>query len=98
MSEVTAKRQRAILKPIITYKSSELSKLKCYCFRVRPSANKTEIAQEFEELFQGSKVLRVNTVAIRSHSRRTKKGRVPKADGKKAFIYTNIELDIFPRN
>lgn len=96
MSEVTAKQKRAILAPLITYKSTQLALAKCYTFKVRPDANKIEIAQEFENLFKG-KVLRVNTVAVRRHQKRTKKGYARRADGKKAFIYSDIDLDIFPK-
>jgi ribosomal protein L23 len=96
MVEFNYKRKKAILSPVITYKSTQLAQDKCYVFQVRPDANKHEISQEFQELFKG-KVLRINTSADRAHRRKTKKGHSLKADGKKAFIYTDIELDIFPK-
>lgn len=89
-------RKRAILSPIITYKSTSLAQKKCYAFQVRADAGKYEIALEFAELFKG-KVLRINTTRDKAHKKRGKKGYSRKADGKKAYIYTDIELDIFPK-
>lgn len=89
-------KKRAILSPVITYKTTSLAQKKCYTFQVRPDAGKHEIALEFSELFKG-KVLRVNTTRDRAHKKRSKKGYSKKADGKKAYIYTDIELDIFPK-
>ncbi|MFN5539201.1 MAG: 50S ribosomal protein L23 [Candidatus Melainabacteria bacterium] len=90
------RKQRAILAPLITFKTTQAAQRKCYTFLVRPSANKYEIAKEFESLFKG-KVTRVNTTADRAHKRSTKKGKVRKSDGKKAFIYSDIDLDLFPK-
>jgi large subunit ribosomal protein L23 len=88
--------KRAILSPIITYKSTQCASQKCYTFYVRKDANKFEIAQDFATLYNG-KALRVNTVKVRTKSKRTKKGYSQKADWKKAYIYSDIELDIFPK-
>jgi ribosomal protein L23 len=89
-------KKRAILAPVITSKTTSLAQTKCYTFEVRPDANKHEISLEFTELFKG-KVLRVNTTRDKAHKRRSKKGYSKKADGKKAYIYTDIELSIFPK-
>ncbi|MDX1919710.1 MAG: 50S ribosomal protein L23 [Candidatus Caenarcaniphilales bacterium] len=96
MSEANLKQTRTILSPIVTYKSTQNAQQKCYTFYVRREANKFEIADEFKRLYNG-KVLRVNTVTVRSKNKRNKKGYSRKADWKKAYIYTDIELDIFPK-
>ncbi len=90
------KSKKAILGPIITYKTTQLAQKKCYTFEVRYDANKFEIAQEFEALFKG-KATRVNTTADRTHRKRTKKGYTLKADRKKAYIYSDVDLDVFPK-
>lgn len=95
-NQSNTRQRRAILSPLITYKSTQSAQNKCYTFYVRKDANKFEIANDFKDLFNG-KVLRVNTVAVRTKKKRTKKGYVQKADQKKAFIYTDVELDIFPK-
>ncbi len=87
---------RAIKSPIITYKSTQLAQKKCYTFLVSPSASKDQIAAEFEEIFK-AKVTRVNTVRKLSKARRTRKGKSQPQDMKKAYIYSDIELDIFPK-
>lgn len=92
----TETQNRVILSPVITYKTTQAAQDKCYCFYVDRNSNKHQIAEEFTKLFKG-KVLRVNTVADRAKRRRTKKGHSQGADGKKAYIYTDIELDIFPK-
>ena len=93
-SEVKSK--QIILKPLITYKSSLLSPSKCYVIEVLRKANKHQIAKEFEVLF-GKRPSKVNTTAIRNRKRRTKKGYVLKSDSKKAYIYADIELELFPK-
>ncbi|MDX1919051.1 MAG: 50S ribosomal protein L23 [Candidatus Caenarcaniphilales bacterium] len=90
------KQKRSILEPVITFKSTQLAQNKCYTFRVRPDASKDEIAEEFSKIFKG-KVNRVNVTWIRSHKRRTRKGHTKPADQKKAYIWSEIELDIFPK-
>jgi large subunit ribosomal protein L23 len=82
-----------ILRPIINEKTTALTSLNQYTFEVLKDANKIEIAQAVEQLIKEmypknkSKVVRVNTSAIRGRLRRTKRhGRAPK-DGKKAIVW-----------
>lgn len=74
-----------IKKPVITEESTELMEEKKYVFEVDPKANKTEIKQAVESIFN-VKVIKVNT---------TKMPRKPKTFGrhsgytalrKKAFV------------
>ena len=56
--------QDIILAPVITEKSMSAIALKKYTFKVAKSAGKIEIAKAVEELFDGVKVAKVNTVNV----------------------------------
>ena len=49
-----------ILKPVISERSMELTPEKKYTFKVAVDANKTEIKQAVEEIFEGVEVKKVN--------------------------------------
>ena len=51
-----------LLKPVITEKSMELMGEKKYTFLVHPEANKIQIREAVEKMFEGTKVLKVNTM------------------------------------
>jgi large subunit ribosomal protein L23 len=51
-----------ILKPVITEKSMALMGEKKYTFQVHPEANKTQIKEAVEKMFDGAKVEKVNTM------------------------------------
>ena len=51
-----------ILKPVITEKSMNGMANKEYTFLVHPEANKTQIKEAVEKMFDGTKVQRVNTM------------------------------------
>ena len=51
-----------ILKPVITEKSMNAMSEKKYTFLVHPEANKSQIAEAVEKLFDGAKVKSVNTM------------------------------------
>ena len=53
-----------ILKPVVTEKSMNLMANKEYVFYVHPDANKTMIKNAVEKMFEGTKVVRVNTMNI----------------------------------
>lgn len=53
-----------ILRPVITEKSMNLMADKEYTFYVHPDANKTMIKNAVEKMFEGTKVVRVNTMNI----------------------------------
>lgn len=67
-----------ILRPIITEKSTMLKDLnREVCFEVDPRANKIEIQRAVEQLFK------VRVERVRTQSKRGKKRRVGRAEGKK---------------
>ncbi len=51
-----------ILKPVLTEKSMAGMGDKKYTFLVNPEANKTQIKEAVEKMFDGAKVARVNTL------------------------------------
>ena len=51
-----------ILKPVITEKSMTVMGEKKYTFLVHPEANKTQIKEAVEKMFEGTKVKSVNTM------------------------------------
>ncbi len=91
-----------IVSPIINEKTTSLAALNQFTFEVVKDANKIEIAQAVEQLIKElypkakSKVVKVNTSAIRGRIRRSKRhGRSPK-DGKKAIVWIEGDpLELF---
>jgi len=51
-----------ILRPVITEKSMSTMGEKRYTFLVHPDANKSMIKEAVEKMFEGTKVLKVNTM------------------------------------
>ena len=51
-----------ILKPVLTEKSMNAMADKKYTFLVNPEANKTQIKEAVEKMFEGAKVKKVNTL------------------------------------
>lgn len=51
-----------ILKPVITEKSMAGMGEKTYTFLVHPEANKSQIKEAVQKMFEGTKVKRVNTM------------------------------------
>ena len=51
-----------ILKPLVTEKSMNGMAEKKYTFLVHPEANKTQIKEAVEKMFDGAKVAKVNTM------------------------------------
>ena len=51
-----------ILKPVITEKSMASMGEKKYVFLVHPEANKSQIKEAVEKMFEGTKVAKVNTM------------------------------------
>ncbi|MCR5282959.1 MAG: 50S ribosomal protein L23 [Lachnospiraceae bacterium] len=51
-----------ILKPVITEKSMDGMSEKKYTFFVHPEANKSQIKEAVEKMFDGVKVAKVNTI------------------------------------
>ena len=75
-----------ILRPVLTEKGYEGIEEKRYVFEVAISANKTEIKQALESVFEGIKVEKVNTVRTIGKMKRQGRtqGRTPET--KKAYV------------
>ena len=75
-----------ILRPVLTEKGYEGIEEKRYVFEVAISANKTEIKQALEAVFEGIKVEKVNTVRTIGKMKRQGRtqGRTPEV--KKAIV------------
>ncbi|MBU6429129.1 MAG: 50S ribosomal protein L23 [Cyanobacteria bacterium REEB65] len=78
-----------IKRPLITEKNTVLGEHNTYCFEVLRHANKIEIRQAVEALFEGVKVKSINTTAVKGHKKRISR-KSPRlghtADTKKAFV------------
>ena len=59
-----------ILKPVITEKSMAGMGDKKYTFLVHPQANKSQIREAVEKMFEGAKVARVNTMNLDGKKKR----------------------------
>lgn len=99
---MNSKDAQTVKRPIINEKTVELVSLNKYTFEVATDANKVEIARAIEAMISSlypknkSKVVDVNTSAIRGRFRRSKRhGRAPH-DSKKAIVTIEGDpLDIF---
>ncbi len=90
-----------ILKPVVTEKSMNQMADKKYTFLVHPDANKAQIREAVEKMFEGTRVKTVNTMNIDGKRRRrgmvvgktakTKKAIVTLAeDSKDIEIFTGL--------
>ena len=59
-----------ILKPVVTEKSMNAMGEKKYTFLVHPEANKIQIKEAVEKMFEGTKVARVNTMNLDGKKKR----------------------------
>ena len=59
-----------ILKPVVTEKSMNAMGEKKYTFLVHPEANKTQIKEAVEKMFEGTKVASVNTMNMDGKKKR----------------------------
>lgn len=78
--------QDIILKPVVTEESMLATAMKKYTFIVDKKANKIEIAKAVEELFDGAKVAKVNTMNVKGHLRRYGRFEGYKPSYKKAVV------------
>ena len=79
-----------ILKPVITERSMNAMADKKYTFYVHVDANKTQIKEAVEKMFEGTKVASVNTMNLSGKEKR--RGRtVGKTAAKKKAIVTLTE-------
>ena len=87
-----------IIRPVITEKSMADMAEKKYTFLVHPEANKTQIKEAVEKMFEGTKVKSVNT--INSDGKKKRRGMVvgKTAKTKKAIVALTEEskdIEIF---
>ncbi len=75
-----------IIAPVITEKAVSVLPEKKYTFRVANDANKIQIAQAIEEIFEGTKVLKVNTLNMKGHKRRMGRYEGYTSNWKKAIV------------
>ena len=84
-----------ILKPVITEKSMKGMERKEYTFLVHPEANKTQIKEAVEKMFEGTKVQRVNTMNLPGKQKRRGTSVGMTAKRKKAIVnLTEASKDI----
>ena len=88
-----------ILKPVITEKSMEVMGEKKYTFLVHPEANKSQIKEAVEKMFDGVKVEKVNT--MNCDGKKKRRGLVvgKTAKTKKAIVQLTADskdIEIFP--
>jgi large subunit ribosomal protein L23 len=86
MNSLSDRASRALVRPHITEKSTELSQSGAYVFRVDDRSNKSQIKEAVEELY-AVKVDRVNLINIPAKKRfsRTRAGK--RAGYKKAVVF-----------
>ena len=59
-----------ILKPVVTEKSMTAMAEKKYTFYVNPDANKSQIKEAVDKMFEGAKVAKVNTMNLDGKKKR----------------------------
>lgn len=82
--------QDIILKPVITEQSTDQLAMGKYTFRVAKDANKLEIADAIEKLFN-VEVTKVNTVRVRGRHKRVGRFAGTTPSWKKAVVTVNPE-------
>ena len=87
-----------ILEPVLTEKSMNAMGEKKYTFFVHPEANKTQIKEAVEKMFEGTKVAKVNT--INAAGKRKRRGMIVgfTAKTKKAIVQLTADskdIEIF---
>ncbi len=75
-----------ILRPVVTEKSMNVMADKKYTFYVHPEANKAQIKEAVEKMFEGTKVKKVNTIKVPGKMRRRGRNMGYTADRKKAVV------------
>lgn len=92
-----SKNLTSILKPVITEKSTALSKQNKYTFKVVKDASKDLIRKSFLEVFPDRKIKSIKTLKLKGHSKRTKSGIKFPIDGKKVIITIDgPKIEYFP--
>ena len=89
-----------IIRPVITEKSMADMGEKKYTFLVHPEANKTQIKEAVEKMFEGTKVKSVNTINMDGKKKRRGMVVGKTAKTKKAIVALTEEskdIEIFER-
>jgi len=87
-----------ILKPVVTESAMADFEKKKYTFYVHPDANKIQIREAIEKLFDDVKVERVNTINVKGKLKRRGRTSGYTKDRKKAFVFLKPEskdIEIF---
>ena len=87
-----------ILKPVVTEKSMAAMGEKKYTFLVNTEANKTQVKEAVEKMFEGTKVKKVNTMNLAGKTRRRGMTFGKTAAKKKAIVYLtedSKEIELF---
>lgn len=90
-SSIILEPYQIIIRPLVTEKGYHKSeRVNAYTFEVNPMANKVEIKDAVEELFD-VKVEKVNTQNCKGKPRRTRKGMKHTSNWKKAIVFLTDE-------
>lgn len=89
-----------IFKPIMTEEAMKMFADRKYCFYVHPDANKVQVKEAIEKLFDGVKVKRVNIMNLKGKIKR--RGRIVGKTNKrkKAIIFLSgesKEIELFKK-
>jgi large subunit ribosomal protein L23 len=82
-----------ILKPIITEKSMNYMSDKKYTFSVHPDATKNQIKEAVQKMFEGTKVVSVNTMNLDGKNRRRGNTAGKTSKTKKAIVQLTADSD-----
>ena len=75
-----------IVRPVLTEKSYDAMADKKYTFEVAVDANKTEIKQALEQIFEGVKIATVNTMRVQGKIKRQGRTQGRRPERKKAIV------------
>ena len=87
-----------ILEPVITEKSMNAMAEKKYTFYVHTDANKSQVKEAVEKMFEGTKVASVNTMNLNGKNRRRGMVTGKTAQRKKAIVtltQDSADIEIF---
>jgi large subunit ribosomal protein L23 len=87
-----------ILKPVVTEKSMNMMADKKYTFYVHPEANKAQIREAVEKMFEGTKVKNVTTMNLDGKTKRRGMVFGKTAKKKKAVVFLtedSKDIEIF---
>ena len=87
-----------IIRPIVSEKSYGLLESGSYTFEVHPDANKTQVKIAIEKIFDGVKVISVNTLNRQGKRKRTRAGYGTRRSTKRAIVTLSKDskpIDVF---